>query len=202
MLCPSCKTVLIVTDRIAMETMDDHISGTIPQVDNAYTCPNPDCQTKNFFWNRDGEYYTKSYTSNKDCFIDKNPCPFGTISRKLHKEFYSEGRTKTLLKIWKFRFEREYHYDCDYDGNILKKNPKINVWINTKRHNGECLYISGIRMLIFCMKQYHRSRKKNYVYENKLESYDKRWWKVATYYYIKTFEKIFGGIKNKSPLTA
>ncbi len=196
MYCPSCKTELIITGQARLETLDEHVSGVeIPAMKDKYECPNKECNTYGkCCWNYYGEIYKKTFREKIE-FIDDNDGPFGSFERKARVEIYKKDENKDLFKIGRFRFHLVYNYTSNYNGDILSRRRKIEMWIKNKEDCGETLYLSGIGMLIYSIKQFHKERK-----WKSAEEMDKRieeknwgraeWWRKASYYYAKFFNFI------------
>jgi len=199
MLCPCCKTKLVVTGQERLETLEEHVSCVDPCLKDKYECPNPSCATyQKCCWNEDGEHY-QSF-SDKFPFIDNNSGPFGSFSRRINVEIYKHDEDRELFKLGRFKFKLVYSYKANEDGEILSRKRRIETWLKTRDDDwGYTLYISGIHMLIFSIKQFHWERKRfgdssSHVQgrldkENWFNKDD--WWRVVACWYARTFVKLF-----------
>jgi len=73
---------------------------------------------------------------------------------------------------------------------------KIEIWIKNRDNFSEVLYVSGIKMLFFSIKQFHKERNWR-TYENMKKRIEERnldfprWWRRISYYYAKSFNYLF-----------
>lgn len=193
MMCPICKTELVITGQARLETLDEHVSCCEEiTFKSVYQCPNQSCEAcKNeLIWNSWGEFYTfrspQEFKYNYG-FIDNNNAPFGSFQRKCNIEVYKDDENFYLIKginIFKTRFSLKvkFHYTSNENGDILKRTFSLQPIIN------DCYYTSGISMLNYCMRRNFKlikEIKKNpenkfFLEELKREldsKWDKRWWK-------------------------
>lgn len=202
--CPFCMTLLVVAGQERLETLDEHIFQCEPSLKDKYICPAQKCPTYRIIcWNEDGEMYTdgegaernENYKKMKKIeFIDKNSGPFGSFQRKCNVEIYKKDENYSF-KIGKFKFEIVFCYQSDEDGRILKRRRRLDIWIKEK-DGGYVLYQSGIGMLKFRIKQFHKYR--NFFPQKIAEEIDTTnwknkgdWWRVAGCWYARVFTKLF-----------
>ncbi len=198
MLCPCCKTELVVTGQARLETLDEHVSCVEPSMKDKYECPNSCCEAfQEIFWNSDGERYSKAY-GKKVHFIDNNDAPFGSFTRRINVEIYKKDEEKDLFQIGRYKYRLVYQYKADDNGKILSRKRKIEIWIEGQNRNGSYTYYhSGIRMLFFSIGQFHRELKwrSNKDLKDRLDKDNWRnkdeWWRVATCWYARTYLKLF-----------
>lgn len=200
MLCPICKTKLVTTKKARLETLEEHVCCVDKiSLKDAYNCPNISCQANIFklLWSESGDCYFTGCRDNLN-FIDGNNAPFGTINRKIYVEVYKHDEDKTI-RIGKFMLRRVFSYESDYDGNILSKKSRLQFF-----YNG-VLYISGLRMFIFILKEFYhlrRALKNNPSDVNRDEmrrmlkrNWDKRiWYKLFQIYVRLIHNKFFNNI--------
>lgn len=180
MKCPCCKTELVPWIMLKLETLDEHVTCCQDICEKqAYVCPNQVCQvntrpTLKIFWNDIGDLYgEKDHTStdswradnnylNAIPWIDKNNAPFGTFQRKCNVEIYKQDENKDLFILPKWlpirkgwRCEREWHYQSNEDGDILKRSSRLKWWIPNE-HGTWTLYVSGFRMLRHVLREVWR----------------------------------------------
>lgn len=157
--CPSCRADLFVTGQERLETLEEHVCNPngIPSMKNTRECINPRCPTRGVvFWSEDGEMFVEDYDKysqlKKLLFIDGNSGPFGTPHRKLLAE-NKEDENYPLFELFGWMFKVVFSYQADDDGKILKRRRRLEIW-RRERH-GYTLYVSGIRMFIFSIRQFH-----------------------------------------------
>ena len=99
MLCPCCKTELVITGQARLETLDEHVSSVDPCLKDKYECPNPSCAThEKCCWNDLGDCYSKTY-GEKLPFIDDNNGPFGSFTRRINIEIYKKDENFDIINI-------------------------------------------------------------------------------------------------------
>lgn len=203
MLCPICKAQLIVTGQECFETLFEHVSdpnGT-PSVKDKFECSNNFCSSKNVvFWNENGELYVNYNCfkkSNDLKFIDKNNGPFGTTSRKTNVEVCKNDENFYFNKNGKYRIFIEYKYTSNKNGDILSRKRKYQLHIYNKEMDGYIQYMSGIRLFLFIMKEFHYSVK-SYKEGNMgaicnikdTLNGSGHWWKSFPAFYVKYYLKL------------
>ena len=202
MLCPSCKTELIVTGQELLETLDEHIFNPNgdPALKDKYECPNQSCPTfKHCCWNEEGDCYTDNWKS-KIPFIDNNDAPFGSFNRRINVEIYKKDENKDLFIICRLKFRLVYQYKSDENGNILSRKRKIEIWIKEKNNDSYILYLSGIRMLFFKIRNFHRQIKIYGSKNKKIKEFtdkdnwcnQKEWWRIIGCFYARTYMRFIG----------
>ncbi len=193
MFCPLCETELIVKGQEKLETLCDHVLEQTPTLKDAYGCPNLNCELyhDNAIWGPDGDYYGGKELFKKYRFKQGLKSAIGSFSRRMDIESY-RGENHNLLTIGKVIFYLKYDYKADDKGNIVQRIPKIEVHIRSK-DGSAILYMSGIRMLLFCIREFKRE-KERYLrneYNQLKDSYnegvwhDTRWWKILAAQYLK-----------------
>lgn len=201
-LCPACKTKLIYVKSLPYETLNEHVcapNGYI-SVKDGYGCPNKECKahTYGLTWLSDGEG-PYGLDSDKVTFIDDNSAPFKTWHRKYNAEKPTEA-----CRVWigKFLLVAETSTKADYNGkkSLLKKSINLKLYINGM------LYMPGINMLCFSLRQYIRSSNRLYIFKNSIQrinSWDKRWWSrlslwIARHIWKKDYEKALSDLRAKN----
>jgi len=202
MLCPSCRTELIVTGQARLETLDEHVTNPngIPSLKDKYICPNEDCAiAHNSFWDEWGGHYCEDFRESSELqkaghFIDNNTGPFGSWERKSNVEIYKKDENYDFGRIGRFRFHKCYSYEADEDGNILKRRWRVQIWKRDNRLGMDTLHIPGIKMLFFSIGQFHRERKwkdtpgildSNTSFRRRGE-----WWRRLAYWYAVAVTKV------------
>jgi len=206
MLCPRCKSALVVTGAARLETLEEHVCCAPVSMKRVYECSNPNCLTKKLWvvWNEDGEYYDRSPHKlykmiDNNIFIDKNSAPFGSFQRELNVEVSKKDENYTLLKIWGWKFEVYFTYKSNKDGEILKRKRHLRIWKRDKNCDiSWILYQSGIHMLLYCIKKFQRALKKDWKSEithefehalNTRKWASEEWWRRAYRWYLFAFYK-------------
>jgi len=201
MLCPSCKTELVVKGQERLQTLGEHICNPngVPSFKDKYVCPNADCiVASNVFWNSDGELYCEDFQKShlhmqEGAYVDNNNAPFGSFRRKCNVEIYKKDENHTIFRMGKYRFEKVYSYQSNENGEILKRKWGVRIW--KKEGNLETLHIPGIKMLIFSIKQFHSQRKwKNTpdLLDESLLSFRRGdWWRKVACRYAFVVNKFF-----------
>lgn len=179
-LCPSCKKELSWGGSLSYQTLSEHVSN--PNYDplprSFYYCNNILCDANSpeeikkrlvitektvrtepndvtVFWDEYGDSYGCFGSDIK--FIDGNSSPFGSESRRQHIEIRKRDENFKITEIFGWRFNAEYSYKADTDGNILKRKMRITVWKKDKNGMGHIQFISGWRMFKFLMKKFNRN---------------------------------------------
>jgi hypothetical protein len=215
MLCPVCKSPLTITGQERLETLLEHVSphpsGEISLKDK-YECTNEKCTTRGIaMWAYDGELYMKTSVGGREAFntlydkfkalrfIGNNGAPFGSYERKRNAESnQAHDYDLFILRGWKFRVE--FDYIANEDGNVLKRWRHLRIF----KPSGE-LYISGWRMLMFDIKQFHLHLKKHKASPDldfpimrlkrslqPLKDWEKQdWWRRAACWYTATYMRLF-----------
>lgn len=206
--CPICKQPLAIIGQDYLETLCEHVQNQKVSLKSRYECLNEKCiaQEKGMYWNREGDYYSPHHCMfEKFPFIDNNNAPFGSFQRKANVEIYKKDENFTLLNLYFIVFFIEWVYRSNEEGDILSKRPKLVTCIRSSR--GSLIhYIPGIKMLLFCFRQYAQQKDtflKSKDRENpcilrpleeiakKSDTWDKRWWKRFFVWYVHTFDKKF-----------
>lgn len=162
MLCPICKSELVITGQAKLETLDEHVTQCEVSMKDKYECVAEGCPSiGKFFWDLTGGLYCSDYEAHREHdnipFIDNNDAPFGSSRRQINVEVDKKDENWVIYEGKKWKFVRIYHYQADTDGNILKRRGSIEIW--RRDGSGWILHISGIRMLLFTIKQFHRHLK-------------------------------------------
>jgi hypothetical protein len=181
MLCPCCKSPLVITgmslqiDRL--EALDENAEGAIR--DKA-ECINPTCYAyRRLFWSLSGELYVVSGSMSEDdqrtfyqiyrqCtgsekvttpFINNNMAPFGTIERAVRINDKKDENRDFYLLGGRFRLEIKYQYTADYDGEITSRIRKIRWW--KRQEDGMyVMHTFGIHMIWFGVKHTYWNMKR------------------------------------------
>lgn len=198
MLCPICRTELVVTGQDRLETLSEHVcdpNGT-PSMKDKYECPNSSCKAFGVLcWNDWGERYGSTREITDDLFIGNNDAPFGSFQRKANVEISKKDENHSLFGIetrWGL-IEVVYKYTSNTDGDILSKKRTYQIWIKDRKGCGYIIHTLGIHMLIFCVKDFHRKIKWNRLDKEDLypRTWDKRWWKKLSCWYSRMFLRLF-----------
>lgn len=200
MLCPACRTRLIVTGQARLETLSEHVcdpNGT-PSMKDKYECPNVTCATQGQdCWDEWGGHYCEDFRK-KTKFIEDNAGPFGSIERKINVEVYKKDENFDLLKLGRFRFHLKYNYEANEDGQVLSRKRKVEMWVKDKDGIGEVLYISGLRMFFHRIGEFHRALKRSDAMKlSELTDKDnwrnqRQWWRVLSCFYARTIVRMLG----------
>lgn len=195
-LCPICKSSLIKGESfIGIDILNKEFS------DVKFKCQNH----PGVFWSFDGDFYVEkscSLRSYDGMFIGNLKSAFGSYSRQLEVEIYKHDEDWTIYEGKNWKFVMTYKYKSNFNGDILSRKRKIQISKKDHEFGQWILYISGIRMLIFLIKSFHKELKNYKNYDNeyflksnfKLSEREKKdWWRVFAYkykmIYIKFFEK-------------
>lgn len=167
------------------------------------------CNVYELYWNDDGDFFsTSQYRTNNKPKFHYGPdtyAAFNSIAKKCETTVYKNGlKKKTYLSpaltLWLLKPVINYVYDCDYLGNISKYSIQITFLKRDTTTGVYCIgYVSSIRMLRFCIKQFKRKVKdyekngdnKYFIKDlyNEFHPYfpDERPYKRVFNYYINTF---------------
>jgi hypothetical protein len=203
-ICPMCQLTLVSNGPQCIETLDDHVMCREPSNRETLKCKNEKCKLHGkMFWSKDGETYSTKECGHKEfdeltaLCIGKNNSPFGTLERKLNVEINKSDENYELFKSDKIRIDVVWWYISDYNGNILFRKPKLQIWYKYATMHGDSmtLYIPGIKMFIHCVKHFHSMRKCN---ADTIKDYAQRaswpkaeWWRVWSYKYMKVIDRMF-----------
>ena len=219
MYCPSCLTKLESNGSFYYE---DACGSRIPSI--KWVCPTKGfinsktgtfqqclCHEYETFWNDDGEIfsgvnYYKDKASKPIPFIhgDNTYSAFNSIGKQCEVEIFKNGLPSKkylspALCLWFLRPVLEYTYKSDRLGNIIKTGWKVTYLSKDERGNYCIGYISGIKMLKFCIKLFNRKRKTYLKHpesthaiddlynEFKKILWDKRWWRQVVSGYFNVF---------------
>lgn len=184
MLCPVCKSELMITGKERLETLAEHVCDPNgePRLKDKYECLNPGCKARGcLMWNAYGERYgALSYSE----FVDNNDGPFGSFTRRANIEISKKDENHPLLGIetrWG-QIRVVYKYEADDNGNILKRWRTYEIW---KRDGniGHRVVIPGIYLLWCNLKWFWRGIVRGQKLQSSdlfLMSWDKRWWRILT----------------------
>jgi hypothetical protein len=201
MLCPICKSELIVTGQAQLETLDEHVCNPNGEVSfkNKFECSSPICQSHGkIIWNEWGELYHQEGCSfnEKFNFVDNNDAPFGSFQRCCNVEIYKHDEDFCLCKILGRQVWVRYHYKSNENGDILKRWWKFEII--TKDGT---VYMSGWRMLLYSIRKFHQNLNRlnnnedhedygDRFYKEYLELSDwkkKDWWRRLAVWYARTY---------------
>lgn len=168
-----------------------------------YTCSNPECELhkSNCVWNDYGDFFSMdlSYTKARELFPDDKYEAYNSFAKVSATEIFKKGlRGETylhpILCLYFLKPYIEHTYKSDMDGNVIKRGFKIK-FLKRDQSSGKFVigYISGIHMLIFCLKEFYRNKKRcdySALHDTfKGKSWDKRWWSLLVTFYTNTFYK-------------
>lgn len=200
MLCPICKKELVVTGQERLETLDEHVCNPNGEIclKDKYECINETCSAYNrIMWGEDGDLYWKNGWSRKEYFnfIDGNEAPFGSFSRRMNVEIYKKDENFLLCTIFERKNYVKYLYKSNEDGDILNRKWKFELI--TKDGT---IYISGLRMLVYSIKKFHRNLFEKTIDEEKfkeeylvLQDWQKKdWWRRLSCWWARTYCLIAG----------
>jgi len=197
--CPRCLSLLVYGEGTRRyQTLVEHVcSPNDPVSAKKYLiCSNEKCPTRinDDFWDWYGSfYYSRNYDS--DFFIEgcSNAVNSGARAFALDKV---KTQIVFLHLIW---FKAQIDITPKYDGpglNIIGHKYKITASTRKGLKDGWTLYISGIHMLRFCLRQFNYAKEKyldnpdniyllnDLIKEMDIDSWDKRWWKRLSHWYI------------------
>jgi len=161
MLCPSCKSELVITGQEKLETIGEHVSNLSVTSKDKYECLNDSCKLAGLdvCWNEDGEYY-RSYSNRQkidnDVFINGNTAPFGSMFRKINLECERDTYLLFTWFLWPWygwQCFLEVTYKSDDDGNILRRYRRLQWVTNEGVH-----HVSTYRMVKHCVGRLINSR--------------------------------------------
>lgn len=133
MLCPCCKSEIIIGSEKRYQTLDEHVCS--PNDDSpmrlTLICSEPSCITRghDVFWDADGDMYG-GFTIPDFTFIGGNNSPFNSLARRLNIEIYKVGvKDKTELSpAWLLGFYQpiiQWEYQANENGEVLKRSFSI-----------------------------------------------------------------------------
>lgn len=191
MLCPACRTTLVPGEACRYETLDEHVMcrEDVP-VRGTVVCPNPQCAAHihGVFWSEmDGEGPYNSFRK-EISWIDKNPCPFDSWSRKSYFaiEYHEDDRK---LKIGSLVIRREVHYESNDHGDKVGKRVHYSLWWKGAH------WIPGYKMFFFIRRQLKKNAALSEEYllreiKHTIEASEwprAEWWRKAARSYTKWF---------------
>ena len=193
MKCPACRSILVITGQERLQTLTEHVenpNGRVSMKDK-YECSNPLCVTHDtgICWDASGGMYSLNWKANspKINWIDNNNGAFGSIERKINVEVYkNDENIRVKIPFVNIVLEIDWQYKADEDGNVLSKKPSLKVWINNT------LYISGIRMLIFSIRNHYwkfNVNNKNEDFQYPIGSFAKDWWRWVAVFILRIIDR-------------
>jgi uncharacterized protein YbaR (Trm112 family) len=184
MNCPACKSELVIVGQKRLETLLEHVDCREPSLKDDFACSSPECPTHaaGVHWNENGETYCRDFRlENEIKYIDDNDAPFGSFQRQLNVEIYKHDENFTLITIFGWKFNVEFKYKSDEDGNILKRWWKLVVF-----KPDHTLYIPGIHMFFYMInKKNHPS----WMCESNPLKMGNEWWRHAAAFFIYAFDR-------------
>jgi hypothetical protein len=211
-LCPACKKKLLWGGSLSYQTLPEHVSNPNydPPPRSFYYCDNILCDANAsqeinkrcvitektvrtepnniiMFWDEYGDLYGGFRSNIK--FIGENNSPFGSDARRQNIEIRKRDENFKIIEIFGWRFNSEYSYKADTDGNILKRKMRITIWKKDK-NGGYIHFISGWRMFMFLMKMFKKNYS-NFKTNNSTYSRGKLMELFFPEYYIKPYKKAF-----------
>jgi uncharacterized protein YbaR (Trm112 family) len=209
MLCPICKTTLVLKDQGYYETLGEHVSNPngYPSLKDGWGCPNEACPANkdNLSWLSDGEGPYHEKIGIEYPYINNNSGPFGSYQRKSNVAFPDYFKKKRLwVNLWAFKLVFEWKLTGDEEGNIVTR--RIHCDLITRKNT---MYTSGIHMFFYCMNNLHSNFARWQITGSKwdlktvleyvdpeYQKWDKRWWKRLVKWYAK---KKFGYLSHHIP---
>jgi len=192
LLCPLCRSQLIVGPDYRYETLGEHVcdpNGARPSRPTL-VCPNQSCQASwaKIFWSTDGEGPYHTNFDENYAWIDGNPLPFGSYHRGIYFQCGYHDEDRRFI-IGKLMVKRAVTYKSDDYGHKTGKNVHYSIWWNNIH------WISGIRMLLFSLGQFYHSKKNGERFViNEVKGIVQRatwpraeWWRKASCLYVKLF---------------
>lgn len=207
MLCPSCKTGLVLGEKRKYETLSHHIcapNDPCPE-DDTVICPNVECKANKdkVFWAYDGEGpYNSNFHGKSYNWIDGNSIPFDSFHRAIsfQCDYHKEDRD------WCNRFfmiTRKVTYKSNDHGDKVGRQISWALWFKSKPC-GYTRYTPGIRMFIYSLKKFYEHRsycnenlfpaEARAYHENNIVDYlnsadwpRAEWWRKAARWWIRTF---------------
>ena len=203
MLCPRCKSKLIVTDQAKLETLYEHVTCSSVRMKDKYECSNPDCLTKTLWiaWNRMGErydmspFYTHKRHNYEHIFIDGNDAPFNSFQRQMNVEISKNDENKKLY-LGKYIIEVKYLYKSNENGDVLQRKRKYKLF--KKCNDGGYLLCNGLSMFLYSLRSYKNllssndktELKRKIVFDKNLISCGRaQWWKKAALRWFRFIHK-------------
>lgn len=209
MKCPKCgKNLIIGEGTKRYQTLEEHVMSPNDEVSRKpyFICPDVNCSLfHNSFWDFQGSFYSNltieeqikifgvtgneifNHTNPKACFEAMN-----SFSRKSWMEVYYKEETKTVF-LGKFGARIKYKITSNFNGEIIKRTPKIEWFIKEK--DGMVVYhIWGIHMFFYSLRkckkyviEVNKNGKESYAYRSLKNCLDKSyftnkkdWWRVLS----------------------
>jgi len=179
--CPVCKAKLVFIKTMRAESLSEHCTSEHVSLKDMYGCPSVGCfaNENGLLWIGDsGEgFYGGSFDirNNDKVFSNRNSAPYRTFSRKLNAE-----QEKTSFKVKFLYFMVILKISSKADENGKKHWNKIfNIEVYTRKNlkdSSYSMYLSGIRMFIFSIKQYLNRWSRMNNFKDSLRREDDRWW--------------------------
>ncbi len=141
MLCPVCRSPLVEHEPQRLQSLSEHVSDPNgePSLKMAFVCMDPACLShkSEMRWTDSGERYGGFDFEGK--FIGDNDAPFGTYQRQANVEIYKQGlkEYRTLCTIGDIRFDLEYHYRSNQNGDVLGRSWSLR---KLKKERGSLIY--------------------------------------------------------------
>lgn len=214
--CPRCLSPLILGEGTrGYQTLVEHVSDPNGHVysKDYFICSNKNCPTrvKDDFWDWYGDYY---YSDDYDPNFFLLKCNKALNSGSREFEIKHRKKRLTIFYIPWFKAYIESSPIPDKIGlKIIGYKRKIKACNRVSIKDGWTEYISGIRMLFFCIESFNHSLNKflenpDSIYSlkdllDKMEkpSWEKRWWKhLSVWLANKRYPELKGtllNIKNK-----
>lgn len=198
--CPRCLSLLVYGEGTRKyQTLVEHVcSPNDPVSAKEYLiCSNDKCLTRinDDFWDWYGSFY-HSWGYSDDFFIEGNCKAVNSGDRS----FSLDKVKKQILFLHLIWFKAEIDITPKYDDpglNIIGHKYKITACTRRGLKDSWTLYTPGIHMFIFCLKNFNLAKDKyfnnlgnKYLLDDLLremdkESWDKRWWRRLSQWYIK-----------------
>ena len=204
MLCPLCKSVLVVNGQERLETLGERVCRPNDEVclKDRYVCSNESCTSHlhKICWERDGERYGFStlptarydWMNPQSIFINNNPSPFNSMWRRINNEERRDGDEYYVLPMftkklgfiikaskWRMVDEEDVVLEFGTRYSILTRQGEI----CDNPHYG----INGWHMFVFSIKQHFRDRKyklncdKPFVLKYRGTMDEGAWWRSLSY---------------------
>lgn len=117
MKCPAYKSNLV---KFGQKTVYDALD--TPILTNVFECQNNKCvefYLTKCFWDSNGDFYDPKGSCPSE--FRGNTAALGTIAKKIEVEIYKQDENYVFFEWRGFKIEKIFHYESDYEGNILKK---------------------------------------------------------------------------------
>ena len=170
-------------------------------MDDTVICPNIACEANKdkIFWAWDGEGPYNITYGKKYGWIDENKLPFDSFYRACHFSYSYHNEDWAWCNRF-FMIRREVKYNSNKHGDKIGRRAHYSWWKRDKTGIGYIHYTPGVRMFIFCLKQFYRRRKdilsgKLWVInsiKNDIRSANRpqaEWWRKAISWWIRAFHK-------------